>query len=125
MAPLSGLLGSCWIPILFLICVTLFLRERSGSWFAPSTFIGALWCFYLSVSQLLLNYRVSSLGIWVLAVLVVVIQSAAALGEMNSGTAGPSFADAGRVSSLRLRVRRACWIFLAMALSACVYFSFA
>src|ERR1700686_294331 len=109
MAPLSDLLGSCWIPTLFLICVTLFLRELSGSWFAPSTFIGALWCVYLSLSELFLDYRVvSPIGIWILVVLVMVIQLAAALGEMNSLTAQPRSEDAQGSNALRSRVKSAC-----------------
>lgn len=123
MALLTNILGSCWVPTLFLICVTLFLRERSGSWFAPSTFIGALWCLYLSVSQLLLNYRVSPLGIWVLVILVIVIQLAATFGEMNSQATQATGADAARRSSIRSGVGRACWISLLVAFSGLVYFS--
>jgi oligosaccharide repeat unit polymerase len=119
---LVNILCSSWIPTLFLACVTLFLRERSGSWFAPSTFIGALWCLYLGLSQLLLDYRVSPLGIWILVALVTVIQLTAALGEMTSASARSSGGDENS-SSIRSRVRSACWIFLAAALSGIIYFS--
>jgi oligosaccharide repeat unit polymerase len=118
--------GAPWIPVMFLMLASFFFRFRSGTWFAPSAFAGLFWSAYLSCSLLAVESHSSALGLWVIASLVVMIQSAAAFGEaeLTKHWLVPHVSQQ-RTADLLMRVRQACWFFNLVSLAGCVYFVFA
>jgi len=123
MEALIEIIGSPWIPALLLFVGAFGFRLRSRSWFAPSAFAGLLWSGYLCCSLLALGDRARTLGFWALLVLVLLIQTSAALAECADKTAlKPS--DEGRHHALLLRIRRTCVAFILISLGGCVFFVF-
>jgi oligosaccharide repeat unit polymerase len=81
---LRDILTSAWIPVFLCIALTLHFRWRSGSWFAPSAFLGLVWSVSLTASLFGVDHRVPALGFWLLVTLVAVIQLGSALSEPGS-----------------------------------------
>ena len=116
-------MGSAWIPTILLFGMTLHARARSGSWFAPSAFIGLVWCFFISASLLGVDRTVPALGIWVIVALVLSIQLGSAVAEGGSSASARARPDETLlVHWLPLRIRSVCFLMVLIASAGCVYF---
>jgi oligosaccharide repeat unit polymerase len=115
-------MASSWIPAVLLLALTLYLRSRSDSWFAPSCFFGLFWFFFLAASLLAVDHRVPGLGTWALVALTIAVQLGSLLGENREGER-KSAAEKPRLQHLtRLRVRQATVVLTLAGLAGCVYF---
>jgi len=121
MSIIANLISSPWIPDGLLFALTIVFRIRSGSWLAPSSFFGLYWIAALTTSLLAVDHRVPGLGTWVLVSLIVTVQLGSGIAETN-GTSAPLTTDSDCHQATSVRLRKACLLFLLMALAGCVYF---
>jgi oligosaccharide repeat unit polymerase len=118
MSVMLEMLGSAWIPDVFLLGVTAFFCLRNGSWFAPSSFLGLYWFGVLTASLLAMDHPVPGLGIWVLVSLVVAVQVGSAMTETD-GKHPLAESSFGPKTSRRLQ--RVCVALVVMATAGCGY----
>ena len=79
---MSEVLTSPWAPTLVLMCVAIAARFFQRSWFAPSVFAPAIWFGYLFLPLALApEYRVSSLAVWLIVLLIACVTIGAVLAE--------------------------------------------
>lgn len=79
---MSNFFASPWIPTLVLLCIAAAARFFQSSWFAPSVFAPAIWFVYLFLPLALApEYRVSSLAVWLIVLLMVCITIGSVLAE--------------------------------------------
>jgi oligosaccharide repeat unit polymerase len=68
---MSNFIASPWIPTVVLLAMAVVTRFFQRSWFAPSVFAPSLWFTYLFVPLALApEYRVSSLAVWLIVLLI-------------------------------------------------------
>jgi oligosaccharide repeat unit polymerase len=125
MSVLLDILSSSWVPTGLLLALTVHFRIRSGSWLAPSAFLGLIWGFILGASLLGVDHRVPGLGIWVLVTLIAAIQVGSVIAEWKSSQVERRLVEQSQlVISLRQRALRSSLIIILTALIGLTYFIF-
>jgi len=114
--------GSAWLPAALLAALSLCFRWRSGSWLAPSAFLGLIWSSYLPASMLAMDRPLAALGIWALLALIVSAQLGCVLGEGTAAEPAPGDPPAAFADHQHRRLGRACWLLLLVALAGCASF---
>jgi len=126
MSTLPDILGSAWLPTALLAALTAYFRVRSGTWLAPSSFLGLVWSCYLPASLLAMDHPLPALGIWALLSLIVAVQLGSVMAETSPAEQEKNAATASALDEpRRRRICRSCWLLLLIALSGCVYFVYA
>ena len=121
MSVLLDTLSSAWIPTSLLLALTVHFRIRSGSWLAPSSFLGLIWGFILGASLLGVDHRVPGLGIWVIAALIAVFQVGSVITETDSNKTEHQSAKQSLLEfSLRRRTRQGSLLITLLALVSSV-----
>jgi oligosaccharide repeat unit polymerase len=125
MSVLLDTLSSAWVPTGLLLFLTGYFRIRSGSWLAPSAFLGLIWGFFLGASLLGVDHRVPGLGIWVLVTLVAATQVGSVIAESDPSQIGRQRVEQSlHVISLRQRTRQGSLIIMLVALAGLIHFTF-
>ncbi|MGA8762860.1 MAG: O-antigen polymerase [Candidatus Sulfotelmatobacter sp.] len=123
MSSLLAIVSSAWLPTAFVAALALYLRARSGSWLAPSSFLGLVWSCYLPVSLLAVDHPLPGLGIWALLSLIVAVQIGSLVAEATAAEHSRNAMPAAGFSwEEGRRIRRSCWLVFLTALAGCAYF---
>jgi oligosaccharide repeat unit polymerase len=82
---MSTMLASPWIPTLLLLGIAAVARFFQRSWFAPSVFAPTIWFAYLFLPLALApEYRVSSLAVWLIVLLITCVTIGSVLAETQA-----------------------------------------
>lgn len=121
---MADVVGSPWLAYTVLLIVTGLSRMRCGSWFAPASFVGLLWSFFIGVSLLVVEYPIPGRGLWMLVLLIVVIQIGALIAhELQPPAKAPISSDmSNALNAMIVPCRRYGLLCTAVAVAGCVYF---
>ena len=98
---MSNLLASPWIPTLALLGVAVVARIFQRSWFAPSVFAPTIWSAYLLLPLTLApEYRVSSLAVWLIVLLIACMTIGSVLAETQASKSSANWVPAAAARQL-------------------------
>src|SRR3954471_23640323 len=82
---MSNFIASPWIPTVMLLTIAAVTRFFQRSWFAPSVFAPTIWFAYLFLPLALApEYRVSSLAVWLIVLLIACVTIGSVLAETQA-----------------------------------------